>query len=98
MHKPFSNLSRPGRHGFLGLAVVAALHDSVLRRKRVVRGSFAKDALAENTDSSAGSSQGLPPLKITDVRVIVTCAEEDEGSSNGRKARGFPQGRAAEPR
>jgi mannonate dehydratase len=77
MHKPLSNISQLGRRGFLGLAGVAALSDSLLSRKRVVRALLAKDTLAENTGSSAGSSRGLPPLKITDVRVIVTCPDRN---------------------
>ena len=68
MHKPLSNISQMGRRGFLGLAGVAALSDSLLSRKRVVSALLAKDTLAENTGSNAGSSRGLPPLKITDVR------------------------------
>ena len=75
MHKPLSNISQMGRRGFLGLAGVAALSDSLLSRKRVVRALLAKDTLAEDSGSSASSSRGLPPLKITDVRVIVTCPD-----------------------
>ena len=77
MHKPLSNMSQLGRRGFLGLAGVAALSNSLLSRKRVVRALLAKDTLEENTGSSAGSSRGLPPLKITEVRVIVTCPDRN---------------------
>ena len=38
MHKPLFQLSQLGRRGFLGLAGVAALADSLLSRKRVVSG------------------------------------------------------------
>jgi len=77
MHKPLSKASQLGRRGFLGLAGAAALSDSLLSRERVVRALLAKDTQAENTGSSAGSSRGLPPLKITDVRVIVTCPDRN---------------------
>ena len=70
MHKPLSNISQLGRRGFLGVAGVAALSHSLLSRRQVVRALLAKDRLAENTGSSAGSCRGLPPLKITDVREI----------------------------
>jgi hypothetical protein len=72
MHKPLSNISQLGRRGFLGLAGVAALSDPLFRRKRAIRPSHAKDVSGENAGSGAGSSHGLPPLEITNVRVIVT--------------------------
>ncbi len=77
MHKPNSKSRGLGRRGFLGVAGAAALADSRISRKRAVAASVAKDALAQNTGSSAGSSRGLPPLKITDVRVIVTCPDRN---------------------
>jgi hypothetical protein len=43
MHKPLSKISESGWRGFLGLAGVAALSDSLLSRKRVVRALLAKD-------------------------------------------------------
>ena len=65
MHQPISNLGWLGRRGFLGLAGVTALADSPLSHNRVAAALVAKDMLAQNTGSSAGSSRGLPPLKIT---------------------------------
>ncbi len=45
MHKPLSKVSQLGRRGFLGLA---ALSDSLLSRKRVVRALLAKDGSVQD--------------------------------------------------
>lgn len=70
VYKLLSNSSHFGRRGFLGLGGVA-LSDALLGSKR---GSAAllSDAASPNAWPAADSPRGLPPLKITDVRVIVT--------------------------
>jgi mannonate dehydratase len=71
MGKTVSNSSRLGRRGFLGSAG-AALADSLLGSKGGGTALFASDAVSAGAWQAAGSPRGLPPLKITDVRVIVT--------------------------
>jgi hypothetical protein len=48
MHKLLSKISELGRRGFLGLAGVAALSDSLLSRKWVVRALLAKDGSVQD--------------------------------------------------
>jgi mannonate dehydratase len=52
----------PGRRNFLKMTGAAALGNSL-----------AASDTARGVSTMATSSRGLPPLKITDVRVIVTC-------------------------
>src|SRR6266566_3815674 len=80
MDKPSSDSSRAGRRGFLGLAGAAALgrlplsHPGGWRRHGFL---MSMTSAAENSGPRAGSARGLPPLKITDVRVIVTCPDRN---------------------
>src|SRR5204863_2638922 len=80
MDRPSSESSGVGRRGLLGLGGAAALgrslhsHDGGWRRHGFLM------SMASATDDAvpgARSSQGLPPLKITDVRVIVTCPDRN---------------------
>jgi hypothetical protein len=48
MHKPLSKISQLGWRGFLGLVAVAALSDSLLSRKRVVKALLAKDGSVQD--------------------------------------------------
>jgi hypothetical protein len=48
MHKTQSKVSQLGWRGFLGLAGVAALPDSLLSRQRVVRALLAKDGSVQD--------------------------------------------------
>ena len=80
MDKPSSDSSRAGRRGFLGLGGAVALgrallgHDGGWRRHGFL---MSMTSAAENSGPGARSSQGLPPLKISDVRVIVTCPDRN---------------------
>ena len=80
MDRPSSESSGVGRRGFLGLGGAAALGRSLLSHD----GGWGRHGFlmsmasaAETSGSGAGSSGGLPPLKITDVRVIVTCPDRN---------------------
>lgn len=64
MDQSLSGLKRVGRRGFLGAAGIAALHEVVLR---------SENAVAQTPEREARVSRGVPPLHITEVRVIVTC-------------------------
>ena len=79
MEKPSSESSGMGRRGFLGLGGVAALERSLLSRDGEWRrhGFLMSMASAAETSGSGAGSRGLPPLKITDVRVIVTCPDRN---------------------
>src|SRR5438445_675126 len=77
MNKKSSNPGCLGRRGFLGVAGAIALHDPLLGGDRKVGGLLASGMLARGTEPGAGSSKGLPPLKITDVGVIVTCPDRN---------------------
>src|SRR5437762_2925643 len=80
MDRPSSESSGMGRRGFLGLGGAAALERSLLSRDGEWRRHgflMSMASAAETSGSGAGSSGGLPPLKITDVRVIVTCPDRN---------------------
>src|SRR5947208_6126021 len=80
MDKPCSDSCRAGRRGFLGLDGAVALgrpllgHDGGWRRHGFL---MSMTSAAEDSGPGARSPQGLPPLKITDVRVIVTCPDRN---------------------
>ena len=48
VHKPLSKVSQLGRRGFLEVAGVAALSDSLLGRTRVVKALLAKDGSVQD--------------------------------------------------
>src|SRR5437762_11502882 len=79
MDRPSSESSGVGRRGFLGLGGAAALERSLLSRDGEWRrhGFLMSMASAAETSGSGAGSRGLPPLKITDVRVIVTCPDRN---------------------
>jgi mannonate dehydratase len=64
MDHSLSDLKRMGRRNFLGAAGAAALQQAVLP---------GQNALAQSAERDTRVSRGMPPLRITDVRVVVTC-------------------------
>jgi mannonate dehydratase len=64
MDRSLSDQKRVNRRAFLGVAGVAALNGAVLNGNA---------ASAQTSEKEARATRGMPPLRITDVRVIVTC-------------------------
>ena len=64
MNKLLVESKRVNRRGFIGLAGAAALESSL---------PHGESGIAQTAGPEAKASRGMPPLKITDVCVIVTC-------------------------
>ena len=77
MIKPFSNSRDLGRRRFLGFAGAVALSHSLLSGDQASAALPAKVTRVQDSGLGASSRRGLPPLKISDVRVIVTCPDRN---------------------